>query len=213
MKSQKTYFACLDYEGTLIPGGAVRLGHIIADVSDPSATLNHHPLAIPDDIPVLTATIVGSTQETVKRDSKIIRLFLDIRFFRALFGSRRIESEVRYEYKFERIHSSWFKPTSEYYARSIAEGAAPRVQKYLRDAKFKDPLYMVVGLKEVIGGGTLQREVRDRVLGMKVESEVTSRGVTLLDDNTYLFAFKVVQLKCSEDGKISSAEYNKGAIL
>lgn len=212
MKSQKTYFACLDYEGTLIPGGAVQLGHIIADISEPSATLNHHPLAIPDDIPVFTAKIVGSTQQTVKRDSKIIRLFLDIRFLRALFGSRKIESEVSHEYKFERIHSSSFKPTSEYYAESVAERAAPEVQKYLRDTKFKLPLYMVVGLKEVIGGA-FKREVVDRVLGMKVESEVISRGVTVLDDNTYLFAIKVVQLKCSKDGQISSAEYNKGAIL
>ncbi|KAN0089985.1 hypothetical protein V8E51_018564 [Hyaloscypha variabilis] len=212
MNSQKTYFACLDYEGTLIPGEAVQLGHIIANISEPSDTLNH-PFPIPSDIPVLTATAVDSTQQTRKSESKIIHLFLDIPFLRGLGRKRQVESDVNHEYTFRRIDSSWFKPTSGYYSASIADVAATEVHNYLRATNFKLPLYMVVGKKEVIGGGRLRREVSNSVVGMKVKTAVLSRGETRLDDNRYLFAIKVVQLKCSRDGQVSSADYNEGAML
>jgi len=230
----KTYLVCPDFDVPPPPTGPIQLGHIITILSEPCDSLNSdYRLDIPQD------KVYNSWKNSWKAGFVATRTQLRdgafglwAQFLEGIgFGgeiSYKFDKNVNDIYTFDRIETSFFVPSPEYYRKSVL---VPPVQDYLKDSRYKLPLYMITGLK-VVRGGTVTRtnsEGHEEVaklgfdgvpaavpvkVGPEAQYSSQTKEITSFDSSSdFVFAIRLRKLTCSKDGKVRVEAYDKGAML
>lgn len=226
--SSKTYHVCPDFDVPPPPTGPIRLGHIIRTLTDPCNALNTDD-RVPIDKDYLSFKDGFKATRTQLREGKL-------GMWAQVLEGVGVGSEVSYklernasdEYTFDRVETVFFIPSDEYYSKSIA---APGVQRYLKNMRYRKPVYMITGMKIVRGGrmkssGSTGGETVVKLgfdgkpagvpvtVGPDVEVSARTGQSDSFDASTdFVFALRLRKLTCKKNDSLRDEEFNKGAMF
>ncbi|KAH8892962.1 hypothetical protein GQ53DRAFT_840722 [Thozetella sp. PMI_491] len=167
---KKTWFLAPSFD---IPPLAIRLGHILADFTEPRFPINNAPDGIRiDEKDVLTTESKDFRMKLAGDSSVILGIWGQ---FLQVFGVNAeaklsLESNFIEEYSFDEMRTEWFRPSASFLEQSVG---AKDVTDFLGMAGRRKPLYMVVGLKTVLGGSITVRQGKSTSLGGNIGANVS----------------------------------------
>lgn len=150
---KKTWFLVPSWD---VPPSAIRLGHIIADPTEPRYPLNPSSTGpqidteiFPDVCPEFYMKLSGDSSNTLgiwAQFLEFVGLTAEVKL--------RLEKGMEEAYSFEKLETKWFSP-SPAFAKASMESA--EAKDFLDVAGTRTPLCMVTGVKVVTGGSTTTR--------------------------------------------------------
>jgi hypothetical protein len=126
------------------------------------------------------------------------------------------------------LHTYWFVPTQEFVEQSVKD---PKVREFFIENNFSEKLYMVTGLKIARGASSTSSFMKKRGFNAHVELDGTNWGVpgsigpgVKMNNNEkvvenfdnaddFVFAFRLREIKVTEKGKTTHAQYTDGAMF
>ncbi|KAJ4217087.1 hypothetical protein FSOLCH5_001912 [Fusarium solani] len=161
-----TYILAPNWTTAPPPDGPIQLGHVLDDLTE-FVPLNRRSVPeIPEDDENPVDTKTGFTA------SRGDLLSGELGVFARIFGLVGIGAGAGVFYEknksdvltCERLDTMTFDPTPEYIAKSVD---VPEVSRYMKLRRYKDPVYMVTGLK--IGRGCSLQSSQSRTKGFKLD--------------------------------------------
>ncbi|KAI4159206.1 MAG: hypothetical protein LQ342_006789 [Letrouitia transgressa] len=221
----KTYFlvASPDFP----PSGPIALGNIITSPSSPEEALNtqaREPIE-----PVYESYQENWTFDVSRyKQNKlgIWTMFLQMLGAGIDMSSERIMGDNQV-YRFDRLETRFFIPSSEYLRASIS---TPEVQSYIKRKGFRKNLYMITAIKIAVGASTTKEKLRERGVHLQVGVDGTAVGVplgagpnieiskgkdtTISFDNSsdFVFAFRLREIYYSKKS-LKHRKYDKGNLF
>jgi hypothetical protein len=217
------------------PDGLIALGSIIVDPKTPQKSLNHRNnqrVAVPADD--LQESFKDNWEDVIK-SARHNKVALWTKFLQIFLGigadvSAGLKQGREDFYKFRRLDTKYFEPDLAYIEESLkGEG----VTAYISATRGKKPVYMVTGVKIARGASVTGKTVKEYEGLLKVGLDATmltavpisagpqietsstkEREVKFDNGSDYVFAYRVVKIKLSMDGKVKGHEdFIKGAFF
>ncbi|KAH6716523.1 hypothetical protein DL95DRAFT_386890 [Leptodontidium sp. 2 PMI_412] len=210
----------------------VKLGAIIKDPRNPESVLkSSSEVIIPDTAIQHGAKTLWSTTSTEITSGKL-GLWAQCLQIVGLGGDVSFNAlkSVLEEHKFETLDTTYFVPES-------VEGFLEKrvrdeyTQAYFEATSFRKPLFMISGIK-IARGGVVESELKKEVGAEgKVGADLTalavpitigpelawqkerSRSVKWAGSTDYVFAYRLVRIKCKKHGEFKVEGYNKGGVF
>lgn len=224
MANQPKYYFLIP--GFDFPVGSVKLGSIITNLNEPH---NVHFTAEEGDID--TTTIMPSDKYNVKEivmDKSAQKAGLFARFFSA--AQIGAEANMQFNkatctmYDLSHMHTEWFNPTEDLLDKAVN---SERVAKYLRLTAFKNPVYMVTGVKTVLGASVSTFNTKGRGVKILLGIDASPAGLPLSigpqfqgnfmhqhaagfgDSSAIVFAYRLKEIRC-EGGRVKAEDKQGG---
>jgi len=229
----KSYFLVRDFDCP--PDDAIQLGHILSDHTDPLSSLNADerlPLP-PSVVKSLPKTGFSATRQKV-HDGKF-GLWAQI-LEGATFGGGvgvNFSSNKNDVYTVQTLVTSWMwlapAAATKYVEDSVKLDG---VQRFLKGARYKKPVYMITGLKVAKGAAVNSKDKGENEMVAKLMADGTAAGLPLkagpqaqcsatVDSETafetapadFVFAYQLRKLTCSKKKATKIEEHIKGAMF
>jgi len=158
------------------PGGSIALGRILTDPFDPGTCLNPDgPLPFPQNMPKQLHTKEDWKHEKQRSHGGLIGLWAKFLQFigvtvEANVGWSSSKGDV---YEFDELFTEFIDPTPEYIENSVLD--LP-VAKHIIDSAFKDPVYMITGVKIAKGAAVAIGRSRELSGNIRAGVDATSTG-------------------------------------
>ncbi|KAL6409158.1 hypothetical protein AUP68_05528 [Ilyonectria robusta] len=215
------------------PGGPIKLGNIITSVKKPQRPLSHSPPLEDSDIFKTEKRSVQYTKEKLRRGKfSILTKFFNVLGF-SVDVSAEVDNSKEETFNFKTLETTQFIPTPSYIQTCIE---ADNVRHFLQLSRYRKPVYIITGLKVVIGAeaNTLKSRTVGGTLAVEVDSTVWSSGTVPLDrgpgvegkvgnesrtkwegSSDFVFAFRVIKVFVGKatGQAVSEEDYRKGAML
>jgi hypothetical protein len=160
----------------IAPELTVCLGQVISDCRNPRSRLGKRPSALPfDDLSSDRNDGYELFRNTFNTKEKISASATVRSLLRFHLEGHRDQSKVgaRIVHK---ILIEEFDPPADYVEDMFKLDA---VQTYLKDNRFKKPIYMICGLKTALGGGVAVNQIENtRGGGGSLEAKISAKGIT-----------------------------------
>ncbi|KAF8866266.1 hypothetical protein BDZ45DRAFT_640399 [Acephala macrosclerotiorum] len=157
------------------PAGPIKIGNVITSIKKPEQPLYTAPLPLESEVYLSTKSHVEYSKEK-SREGKfsILTKFLSILGFGVGVGADWDNSNENV-FKFERVETTQIIPKEEYIQKCIE--SAP-VRRYLDNSRYRKPIYIITGLKVVIGAKAESHKSRSLggKLGVEVDGTIWSGG-------------------------------------
>ncbi|KAF4628163.1 hypothetical protein G7Y89_g9987 [Cudoniella acicularis] len=215
MNSNKTYFLVSGWD---FPVGSIELGSIIANPTQPHIALyNPKPNDIDTKIhPTDKEKYVGVAKTEKGDKNGLFFRFLDLFGLGAEVGFKYDRRSVL-EYSFKKLHTEWFLPSDELKKKAVIDNT--RVSEFCKAYDYESAVYMITGLKTVEGAGvkTFTSKGKDWRAFLGVEAGPVNVGpqsthtsevsqlVSFENSTPIVFAFQLIEIKCSENGELASS--------
>lgn len=226
---KKTYFLCptWDYH----PDGPIQLGNIIISPSSPAEPLNDRERTRPAQdslFPPTRKTSVTWSKDRLRSGSYgLWTQFLSSFTGLGIDAATTYESSAGIHYSFDTLETIEFMPTAEYLAQNMS---APAVVGYLEKSRFRKDVFMITAVK--IARGARAQSALHQTFGaeLSVGLDGTMTGAPLTfgpkvcgmhnvgesasfeGSSDFVFAFRLRKIIVHRSGKISHAEFTKGAM-
>jgi len=211
----KYYFLVPGYD---FPANSVTLGSIITDLTQPHDAYFTAEEGDIDPKKIMPTDKYDFSETVTDKSAKKAGLFG--RFLNVVHvgaeASVQFDQATNKLYTFKHMHTEWFEPTKALLDKAVKSG---RVADYLRDTDFQEPVYMVTGVKTVMGVSVATFNSKGRgvvvmlgvdasaagapmSMGPKYEDNVErTQAAMFKDSSAIVFAFRLKEIRCVE-GKI-----------
>jgi hypothetical protein len=224
----KTFHVCSSFDAPPPPTGPIQLGYIIKSIDDPYSALNSGEYIEPDHVHRTWKSNFKASSSQIQKCK--FGLWSELLQLTGLGGSLNLSHnrEAEYIYVFDRVETSFFVPSDEYYMESLS---LPSIQRYLKNRRYRSPVYIITGMKVVRGAKVEMIESKGKEAGEKIgfnrtlagvpitigpEAKVTSKIAKLNSfdgSSDFVFAIKVRKLTLKRDGTIKHRQVTKGAMF
>jgi hypothetical protein len=223
---EKTYFLVPNWD---FPAGSIVLGTIFDNLEDPESQLfvpaegdvdtDKHPT----DKFKYTQTV-----DTAKKGKMgFFARFLDIVGLGAE-ASYQFERKHVDSYSFGHMHTEWIKPSKALIDKAVA---SDDVSSFLQQTGYKEPVYMVCGVKTVKGASVTTSRRRGRgframfgldlaaagvpvAIGPQAERDTTQQDDASFERSSHIvFAYRIKEIRRTEDGKTEVKDHKIGAVM
>ncbi|KAF4314288.1 Protein transport protein Sec61 subunit beta [Botryosphaeria dothidea] len=223
---KKTWFLVPGWD---VPPSAIRLGHIIANPTEPRYPPPLSPSStgpqidteiFPDVCPELYIKLSGDSSNTLDIWAQFLQfvgLTAEVKL--------RLEEGMEEAYSFEKPKTKWFSP-SPAFAKASMESAEAR--DFLDVAGTRTPLYMVTGVKVVTGGSITTTRNKGHAYDWEFGVDGTPVGAPVLagpyfertnagletsyrKETPIVVAYQLMQVKL-KDSTSMATPYSRGAI-
>lgn len=224
----KTFHVCSSFDAPPTPTGPIQLGYIIKSIGDPYSALNDGEYIEPDHVHRTWKSNFKASGSQIQQCK--FGLWGELLQLTGIGGSLKHsqDREAEYIYVFDRVETSFFVPSDEYYMKSLS---LPGVQRYLKNRRYRSPVYIITGMKVVRGAKVEMMESKGKEFGKKIGFDGTSVGVPITvglevkatskstklnsfdGSSDFVFAIKVRKLTLKRDGTIKDKQVTKGAMF
>ncbi|WAO84615.1 Hypothetical protein NCS54_00183500 [Fusarium falciforme] len=223
----KTYILAPNWTTAPPPDGPIQLGHVLDDLTE-FVPLNRRSVPeIPEDDmnPVDTKTGFKTSRSEL--------LSGELGVFARIFGLVGIGAGTGVFYEKDKsdvltckaLDTVTFDPTPEYIAKSVN---VPQVSRYMKLRRYKDPVYMITGLK--IGRECSLQSSQNRSKGVKLDgglnapatpcqtgfeaslSTAARQGESWEGSTDFIVAFRVKKIWCHQ-GELRSRTHQDKAVM
>ncbi|KAI9928628.1 hypothetical protein MW887_001843 [Aspergillus wentii] len=223
----KTYFLVPNWD---FPPDSITLGSIIDDPFNPSTplytpdTLHEHDLNI---FKTTKSNLSQTIEHSRTRKIGLFAKFLQICGLGAEASISREHADIS-SYSFEKMDTAWISPSQDL----IEQLASHRdVNSFLKQTNYKEPVYIITGIKTVEGARvrTLHRKDRGKTAMFGLDGSATglpisagpqvdiSRGdveeAQFEHSSPFVFAYRVVEVRVDGKKGVRGREYAKGALF
>ncbi|WAO95823.1 Hypothetical protein NCS54_01346700 [Fusarium falciforme] len=212
------------------PGGPIKLGNVITSVKNPHRPLFCSPPPEESDVFRTEKKSVQYTKEKLRRGKfSILTKFLSVLGFGIDIGAE-IDRSDEETFVFDTLETTQFIPTPSYVQTCVE---SKNVRHFLESSKYRNPVYIITGLKVVTGaqantiksrsvGGAVGVEVDATIWtgaavpvggGPGVEAEVGNKVSTIWEGSSdFVFAFRVSKVRVTGQG-LTEEDHRKGAMF
>lgn len=204
----KTYFLARGWDYSF---GSVLLGSIITNPTEPELAISRPS---PEDDHIRSSTHI--TQKSNPSPDPIPNNPVDSRpgllgTFLDQYGLGNEES-FQYDrqsvraYSFQQMQTRSLRPTEELITKAVA--GTERVATFFRESEYKTPVYMITGVKSILGAGVTA--VSAKRPGWQITLTLGATGAPASSDgrggsglpSPVDYAFQLTELRLSPDGKV-----------